>query len=363
MNRLSRPLVGFFSATVGALAIVVLFYLTAWGQETKPDIKVDATPMNRAAGAVTSYAPVIKKAAPSVVNIYSTQIIHERLYRNPFFNDPFFRQFFGSQFPNGSRELTRREESLGSGVIISPDGYILTANHVVDGADEIKVAIAENKTEYTAKVVGTDPVTDVAVLKIDATGSARHHAWRQRPIGGRRYGSGDWRSLWRRPERDHGYCQRAWVAISPCGASDMPYQDFIQTDAAINPGNSGGALVDAEGRLIGINTSIITDESMHGLNVSGNEGVGFAVPVNLARHVMERLIQGGKVTRGYLGVSLRDLTPALAQNFNLPDQNGALVNDVDPKRPAQKAGIIPGDVIVEFNGKKITDPNGLIDGF
>jgi S1-C subfamily serine protease len=161
MNRLSRPLVGFFSATVGALAIVVLFYLTAWGQETGPDIKVDATPLNRDARPGVSFSPVIKKAAPCVVYIYSTRIVHLR--PNPLLNDPFFRQFWGDRFPQDNQPSTRRKLSLGSGVVVSPNGYILTANHVVEGADEIKVKVTSTvgDKEYSAKVIGTDPPTEI----------------------------------------------------------------------------------------------------------------------------------------------------------------------------------------------------------
>jgi len=356
MNRLSRPLIGFFSATVGALAIVVLFYLTAWGQENGPAIKVDATPLNRDARPGVSFSPVIKKAAPCVVYIYSTRIIHVRPYRNPFLNDPFFRQFFGEQSPQGNQPRTRRQESLGSGVVVSPNGYILTANHVVEGADEIKVKVtsANGDKEYSAKVIGTDPPTDVAVLKIDATtlpavtlGNSD-----QLEVGDMVLAIGD----------PFGLEQTVTMGIVSAlgrkgfqfgGDTDRPnYQDFIQTDAAINPGNSGGALVDAEGRLVGINTFIVS-------STYGNEGIGFAVPINLARHVMDRLIQSGKVTRGYLGIVPKDLSAGLAESFGLPDQNGALVDDVNPGTPAQKAGIQPGDVIVEFNGKKVTDADNL----
>ncbi|HKW28301.1 MAG TPA: DegQ family serine endoprotease [Verrucomicrobiae bacterium] len=356
MNRLSRPLIGVFSASMVVLAIVVFFYLTSWGRETGPDIKVDSTPLDRDARPGVSFSPVIKKAAPCVVYIYSTRIVHLRQYRNPFLNDPFFRQFFGDQLPQNNQPRTRREESLGSGVVVSPNGYILTANHVVEGADEIKVKVTSSggDKEYSAKVIGTDPPTDVAVLKIDASDLPAITLGNsdQLEVGDMVLAIGD----------PFGLEQTVTMGIvSALGRSGFQfggdtgrpnYQDFIQTDAAINPGNSGGALVDAEGRLVGINTFIYSTSA-------GNEGIGFAVPVNLARHVMDRLIQGGKVTRGYLGIYLRDLTPNLAQDFHLPDQNGALVNDVARNGPADKAGIKSGDVIVEFNGKKITDPNSL----
>ena len=358
MNRFSRPLIGAFSLTLGALAMVLLFYLTSWAQETRPDIKVEATPLDRSARLGVSFAPVIKKAAPCVVYIYSTRIVHLRPYRNPFLNDPFFRQFFGDQLPSENQPRTRREESLGSGVVVSPDGYILTANHVVDGADEIKVKVtsADGDKEYSAKVIGTDPPTDVAVLKIDAKDlpAVTLGDSDQLEVGDIVLAIGD----------PFGLEQTVTMGIISAlgrsgfrfggqdGGSQPNYQDFIQTDAAINPGNSGGALVDAEGRLVGINTFILS-------STYGNEGIGFAVPVNLARHVMDRLIHSGKVTRGYMGVRLKDINAGLAESFGLTDQNGALVDDVSPGAPAQKAGIQPGDVIVEFNGKKVTDADNL----
>ncbi|HEY5297517.1 MAG TPA: DegQ family serine endoprotease [Verrucomicrobiae bacterium] len=352
MNKSSKFLTGFLSAIGGALLITVIFHFTLWAREVAPNINVSTAPVHREAGAVTSFAPVVKKAAPSVVNIYSTRIIHEQPMRNPFMNDPFFRQFFGDRGQSDDQPRTRREESLGSGVIISPDGYILTANHVVSGADEVKVAIANNdKTEYTAKVIGTDPQTDVAVLKIDAKKlpAITLADSDQLEIGdvvlaiGNPFGVGQTvtmgivSGLGR-----HGYGVN--------GANG--YEDFIQTDAAINPGNSGGALVDAEGRLIGINTWIATRSG-------GSEGVGFAVPINMARYVMERLISGGKITRGYLGISLQDISGDFAKDFNLPNQNGALVDDVMPKGPAAKAGVKSGDAIIAFNGKAIEDGHSL----
>ena len=349
MRHFSRLLVGFLSGIAGALVVAGLFFLTSSARESEPAIKVETTPVSRDAKLGASFAPVVKKAAPSVVNIYSTHIVHIRPMRNPFFADPFFRQFFGNQFPDDGRERTRREQSLGSGVIISPDGYILTANHVVDGADEIEVAIADNKKEFTARVVGTDPPTDVAVLKIDAKDlpAITLGDSDQLEVGDIVLAIGN-------PFR---VGQTVTMGIvSALGRSGLTgfnqYQNFIQTDAAINPGNSGGALVDAEGRLVGINTAIIS-------STRGSEGVGFAVPINMARHVMERLIAGGKVTRGDLPILLQDITPGLAKSFGLPDQKGALVSDVFPNTSAEKAGIKPGDVIVGFNGKDITDVNSF----
>ena len=350
MKFIFRSLAGCFSALVVALAIMGIFHLKSWGKDAGPAIKVDTSALERSPQLGTSFAPVVKKVAPSVVNIYSTHIIHMRPYRNPFFSDPLFRQFFGDQFgQNDNREITRREQSLGSGVVVSPDGYILTANHVVEDADEIKVAIGDtdDNKEYTATVVGTDPPTDVAVLKIDAKNlpAITLGDSAQLEVGDVVLAIGN----------PFGLGQSVTMGIiSGLGRhyGMNGYENFIQTDAAINKGNSGGALVDADGRLIGINTWIASSSG-------GSEGVGFAVPVNLARHVMQSLIGGGKVTRGYLGIIPEDITPGLAEGFNLPDQSGALVGDVETNTPAQKAGIKSGDVILEINGKKVNDANSL----
>src|SRR5665213_318882 len=322
----------------------------SWGKDDAPVINVESTPVNRDATPVTSYAPVVKKAAPSVVNIYTTRIIHLQARRNPFANNPFFGQFYGNQSQDDSRELTQREKILGSGVIVSPEGYILTANHVVSGEEEIKVAFGDgSKKEYTAKVIGTDPQTDIAILKIDATNlpAITLGDSDQLEVGDVVLAIGN----------PYGVGQSVTMGIvSGLGRhyKEMSgYQDFIQTDAAINQGNSGGALVDAEGRLVGINTWIAT-------STGGSEGLGFTVPINMARNVMERLITGGKVTRGFLGVVLQDLDVGLATYFSMPDQNGALVDDVTPGSAAAKAGVQSGDVIVSFNDKPVTDANNLI---
>src|SRR5271154_582558 len=275
MQFFSKPFARIVSASVGALLVVTVFDLTLRGKDSAPNIAVETTPINRDAKLGTSYAPIVKKAAPSVVNIYSTRIVHQQLMRNPLLNDPIFRQFFGDQVPNNERERTRKEQSLGSGVVISPDGYILTANHVVEGADEVKVAIDDGKKEYTAKVIGTDPPTDVAILKIDAKDlSAITLADSdQLEVGDIVLAIGN-------PFRVGQTVTMGIVsALGRSGLGFNGYENFIQTDAAINPGNSGGALVDAEGRLIGINTAIESSSE-------GSEGIGFAVPINLARHVV-----------------------------------------------------------------------------
>jgi serine protease Do len=349
MKTFSRSLAGFFSAVAGVLIVAAAFHVTLWGKDNGPGIKVETTPVNRDAKLGTSFAPVIKHAAASVVSIYTTRFVREQ-------ETPQLGQFFGGQVPdfripdgnNDAPERTLKERGLGSGVIVSPDGYILTANHVVDGADEIKVAVADNKKPFSAKVVGKDEATDVAILKIEAGNlpAITLADSDQLEVGdvvlaiGNPFNVGETVTM---------------GVVSGLGRNGLGishYEDFIQTDAAINPGNSGGALVDAEGRLVGINTAIRTE-------TGGYQGIGYAVPVNLARHVMELLISSGKVTRGYLGITLQDLTPGLAEAFNLPDQNGALIGDVLPSSPADKAGVKSGDVIVALNGKNVGDASSL----
>ena len=333
MKMISKPFARFISAAVGAFIVLAALDLTLWGKDTSPNITVSTTPVNRDAKLGTSFAPVVQKAAPSVVNISSTSI-RQRSASSRFF---------------GNQPSSRRVESLGSGVLISHDGYILTANHVVEGAVEIEVSVAGSKTSYVAKIIGTDPPTDIAVLKIDAKNlpAITLGDSDQLEVGDMVLAIGD----------PFGIGQTVTTGIvSALGRSGLGfsgYENFIQTDAAINEGNSGGALVDAEGRLVGINTGIISASG-------GNQGIGFAVPVNMARHAMERLISGGKVARGLMGVYPQDITPALAQAFNLPDENGALIGNVTPNFPADKAGIKSGDVITGFNGKKVTDAHDLI---
>jgi serine protease Do len=300
-----------------------------------------------------SFADVVEKASPAVVNIQSTRVIPASAQQgeNPFAQDPFFRQFFGG---NGRQQQRRpeRERGLGSGVIINPAGYILTNNHVVEKATTVKVTLLD-KREFTAKVVGTDPQTDVAVVKIDA-GSLP-----ALPLGnsdGTRVGD-----LCLAIGNPFGYDHTVTMGIvSAKGRSlerGLHIQNFIQTDAAINPGNSGGALINARGELIGMNTAIISGGGFGG--EAGNIGIGFAVPVNLAKNVMDQIIKTGKVTRGYLGVSLQPLSPDLAPKFGLKDTHGALVSTVNQDGPGAKAGLQSGDVITGINGSKIQDSDEL----
>ena len=314
-----------------------------------PHIRFSDSPVAREGRNFVSFAPVIKKVAPSVVSIYSSLTIRDRGTANPFGDDPMLRRFFGENFGQEAVPRERQAQSLGSGVIVSPDGYILTANHVVEKADKIRVSLATGDKEYDAHLVGTDPPTDVAVLKIDAkTLPAATLADSDKlEVGdlvlalGNPFGVGQTVTM--------GIIS----AVGRGGFEINDYENFIQTDAAINPGNSGGALTDTDGRLIGINTAIFSQSG-------GNMGIGFAVPINMARFVMERIITEGKVTRGYLGINIQPLTPDLAKEFGLPDESsGVLVGGVAPGGAAEKAGVKDGDVILEFDGKKITDPRAL----
>jgi serine protease Do len=263
----------------------------------------------------------------------------------PFMDDPFFRQFFGEEFYRRFQvPRDRRENSLGSGVIVSGDGYIITNNHVIAKADEIKVLLNDNR-EFVGKVVGTDPKTDLAVVKING-----------KDLPSIPWGNSD--------ELEVGeyvlaignpFALNSTVTmgiVSATGRANVgiaDYEDFIQTDAAINPGNSGGALVNVRGELIGINTAIFSRSG-------GYMGIGFAVPANMTRAVMDSLVKTGKVTRGWLGVSIQDITTNLAQEFGLSETKGALVSEVIPDSPAAAAGIKAGDVIVSYEGKSVDNP-------
>ena len=291
------------------------------------------------------FASVLKPALPAIVNIHTSKVVKQR-GQLPFFNDPMFRQFFGDQFGNEPR--AEREHSLGSGVIVTPDGTILTNNHVIEGATDIKVDLSD-KREFQAKIIGTDAKTDVAVLKINATDLP------SLPIGdSSKLQVGDVVFAIGEP---FGLTSTATMGIvSATGRRDLGienYEDFIQTDAAINPGNSGGAMIDLHGNLIGINTAILAE------NGGGNQGIGFAIPINMARAVMDQIVSHGKVVRGYLGLYPQDVTPALAKQFGLSQPSGALVGEVESDTPAARAGLKRGDVIVAMNGQPVTSANDL----
>ena len=295
-----------------------------------------------------SFAPVVKKVLPSVVTITSSRVMKAGFQGGDDRIPPMFRQFFGDDEGNGGGQFRmprqQKESGLGSGVIVSPNGYILTNNHVVDHATTVTV-IMQDKHEYKARVVGTDPKTDIAVLKVDA-GSLD-------PItigDSDKVQVGDYVLAVGNP---FGVGKTVTMGIvSATGRANLgieDYEDFIQTDASINPGNSGGALVNDRGELIGINTAILAHGS------EGNQGVGFAVPVTVARNVMDQIINNGKVTRAYLGVMAQEVTPAIAQAFREPEVRGALIGDVTPDSPAQKAGLEKGDIILDINGKPVNN--------
>jgi serine protease Do len=293
-----------------------------------------------------SFAPVAKKILPAVVSVSSTKTVKTPAADMPQM-DPFFRQFFGDQGMNNNRRQqprSERQQGLGSGVIVSANGYILTNNHVVDGATDVRVTTS-NHQEYKARVVGADPKTDIAVLKIDANGLT------PAVIGDSdKMQVGDYALAVGNPFGLGGTVTMGIISATGRGNLGIEdYENFIQTDAPINPGNSGGALVNDRGDLIGINTAIIS----HG--AEGNQGIGFAVPVNVARNVMDQIVRTGKVTRAYLGVMAQEVTPAIARQFHDPEVAGALVGDVTPDSPAAKAGVQRGDIITAINGKPVRD--------
>ena len=294
----------------------------------------------------SSYAPVLKSVLPSVVNISSSKVVKADKQMRELQMDPFFRQFFGD---NGQFNVPkdRREKSLGSGVIVSPEGYILTNNHVVDGANDVKVTLSD-KREFDAKIIGTDPKTDIAVLKIDAANlkPVTIGDSSKVEVGDTALAIGDPFGVGQTVTRG---------IISATGRGNLgieDYEDFIQTDAPINPGNSGGALINDRGELVGINTAILS----HG---EGSEGIGFAVPANLARQVMDQILNNGKVVRAYMGILPQDMTTDMAKAFGEKEVRGVVVGDVTPNSPAQDAGVHRGDILLDVNGKPVTNSNQL----
>ena len=309
-------------------------------------LEIDNKSVDRALSARVSYSAVAKKTAPSVVYVFSSKKVRRSEAVDPFFSDPMFRRFFGvpDQRGLGPREST--QQSLGSGVIVTKDGYIVTNNHVVDGADEVKVAFGEPRKEFEAKVVGRDEKADVALLKIDGTGlpAITLGDSDQLEVGdtvlaiGNPFGIG--------MTVTHGIVS----ALGRGGLGIEAYEDFIQTDAPINPGNSGGALLDSDGRLIGINTAILS-------RTGGSNGVGFAIPSNLVRSIVEQLVSNGQVNRGFLGVTTQPLTADLAKQFEV--EHGALITDIAPGSAAEKTGLQRGDIITRLNDTEMSDPRAL----
>jgi serine protease Do len=291
---------------------------------------------------------LVSSVRPSVVNISTTRVIRSGGDKGGFFNDPFFRRFFGDEmFRHFQHPREEKRASLGSGVIVDAQGHILTNNHVIKDAEEIKVTLFD-KQEFEGKVIGTDPKTDLAVVKIEAKALS--------PI---RWGDSDALKVGEMViavGSPYGLTETVTSGIvSAKGRANVriaDYEDFIQTDAAINPGNSGGPLINIKGRVVGINTAIFS-------TTGGYQGIGFSIPSNMARVVMESLIKEGKVIRGWLGVTIQPITSELANQFGLKEEKGALVSDVVEGSPAQKAGVMRGDIIAEYQGRKVEDPTDL----
>ncbi len=303
-------------------------------------VAVAVAPAAAVTGAVQgSFAAAARRAAPAVVSVTAT-----KMARNPHADDPRFRFFFGDRAPETSPN--RRQLGLGSAVIVAAEGYLLTNHHVVDGATEIEVQLADGRSTQ-AKLVGSDPETDIAVLKIDLD---------QLPV----LALGDVRALQvgdpvlaiGNPFNVGQTVTAGIVSALDRTQAGSQFQNFIQTDAAINPGNSGGALVDGNGYLVGINTAIFS-------RGGGNLGIGFAVPVDTARQVMEALIAGGKVRRGWIGVEPRDLTPELAESLSLPTKSGVLITGVLQNGPAAQGGLRPGDVVLKVDSRDVRTTSDL----
>lgn len=307
-------------------------------------LQVDEQTIDRNAPDRVSYAPVVEKSTASVVFVYSTKKVRAQELL-PFDDDPMLRRFFG--LPRGGMQAPEQtQRGLGSGVIISADGYILTNNHVVEGADDVKVSIGESTERHDATVVGTDALADIAVLKIEAKNLQPATLGRSSDLK-----VGDVVLAIGNPFGVGLSVSRGIVSAVSRGVGIEQIEDFIQTDAAINMGNSGGALIDSRGRVVGINTAILS-------RTGGFAGVGFAIPIDLARSVAQQIVSQGGVSRGFLGVAPQDLTATLAERFGA--KNGALIAEVTPGSAAEKAGLEPGDVITRVNQVEVRDARNLL---
>jgi len=344
--RINKFIVFIFQfVTIGlAAAFVILYLYPQFKSDVEREhhvIEVKESPLGNDLApslTTTSYADAVEKAAPAVVNIYTQKLVTERVH--PLMEDPLFRHFFGDNQGNTRQRL---ESSLGSGVIISPEGYILTNNHVIEAADEIEVALRDGRTA-AARIIGTDPDTDLAILKIELTelhSITLGHSQQLR-VGDVVLAIGN----------PFGVGQTVTSGIVSATGRNMlginTFENFIQTDAAINPGNSGGALITANGNLIGINTAIFS-------RTGGSQGIGFAIPIDLARDVMQQIIEHGEVIRGWLGVAIQNITPDLAQSFDLKSLDGVIISNIIRNGPADQAGLTRGDVISHINGEAVKD--------
>jgi len=331
---------------LGVLLVLSLFKpgLLNWTREQKLTIQQAPSTPATSTSVPDSFAPAAQRVIPSVVNVFTQQQI--RVPGHPAIDDPVFRYFFGERFDSKPRQVS----NLGSGVIVSANGYILTNYHVVDAASQIEIALSDGRT-LPARVIGSDPETDLAVLRIEANDLPAITFAQPDTLK-----IGDWVLAMGNP---FGVGQTVTAGIvSALGRTHLginTFENFIQTDAAINPGNSGGALVDASGNLVGINSAIYT-------RTGGSQGIGFAIPVSIARQVMEQIIKEGGVTRGWVGVEVQDLSPELMESLNLkPNQEGALIAGVLKGGPADRGGIRPGDVLLAVNNHPVKDSSSLLN--
>lgn len=326
------------------LGLIFSFTLGSWSYTYASEPTISQKSINILTEIGQATAEIAEAVKPAIVNISTTRTVKIQERPNPFFDDPFFKRFFGDQFRIPKE---RKTASLGSGVIVDSSGYILTANHVIQSADEINVTLSD-KREFKGKIVGSDAMTDIGIIKIEAKNlpTIKWGNSNKLRVGETVLAIGS----------PYGLSQTVTTGIvSAVGRANVgiaDYEDFIQTDAAINPGNSGGALVNVRGELVGINTAIFSTSG-------GYQGIGFAIPTSMAKAVMDSLIAKGKVIRGWLGVTIQPLTQELAKQFNLKEEKGALIGDIIEGSPAEKAGLQRGDVIVEFEDKKIEEPYQL----
>ena len=336
-------------AQTATVCLAVVFVVTTLKPELLPAtwrggnvVSFKEATSEAAAKKINTYSDAAKKAMPSVVNVFTTKEV--RVPRHPLMDDPLFRHFFGDR-----GDEKRRSTSLGSGVIVSPQGYILTNHHVVRAADEIEILLADGR-KTSARIVGADPETDLAVLKVDMKNlpSITFGRSEEASVGDVVLAIGN----------PFGVGQTVTMGIvSAIGRNHLginTFENFIQTDAAINPGNSGGALVDVSGNLIGVNSAIYS-------RTGGSLGIGFAIPTSVAKQVLEQIIRSGGVTRGWIGVEAQDLSKELAESFKLANIHGALIAGVLRNSPADKAGVKPGDILLAVEGKPVADSLSMLN--